>query len=44
VRGDPDRYPFAKLTSKFLRACDDAIVGRVRPKPERKPKGDVPAK
>lgn len=32
VRGDPDRVSFEKLTSKFLRACDDAVAGRVRPK------------
>lgn len=37
VRGDPDRYSFEKLVSKFLRACDDAVAGRVRPKPNRKP-------
>lgn len=54
VRGDPDRTPFAKLTEKFLRACDDAATGRVRPrtprgpgesgKPAGKPKGDAPAR
>jgi len=40
VRGDPDRTPFDKLTSKFLRACDDAVAGRVRvrtPKPPPSP-------
>lgn len=38
VRGDPDRYPFEKLTSKFLRACSDAVAGIVRPKPPRREK------
>lgn len=42
VRGDPDRAPFEKLVSKFLRACDDAVAGRVRPKPERRPPGGKP--
>lgn len=40
VRGDPDRTPFDKLTTKFLRACDDAVAGRIRP---RKPKPSSPA-